>query len=279
MFLTNAFALPEKYMPKHNHWHVAAIDMDDTLLHSDGSVSTRNLAALQQWQRAGNRLVIATGRPRRSVKPALPAALGALPIICYNGAEIHIDGRTIYEKLIPPDAVRQIVEEAQAAAPEATIGLEVHGELYLNRPTNRSTPYHVADLLEVACHPAAKVLVFGEQLERLTPMLASLPATARAMLSARYRFIQILAHGADKAVALRELMAAWDVPLAHVVAFGDDTNDVEMLRESGLGVAMANAVDEVRAVADHITATNDEDGVALVLEQLLTGAQLDCAST
>lgn len=256
-------------MPERTNLEIAAIDLDDTLLRSDGSVSPRNLAALQQWQRAGRQIVIATGRPRRSVQPALPAVLGTLPIICYNGAEIHINGRTIYEKLIPPDAVRQIVEQALAAAPDATIGLEVHGELYLNRVTNRTTPYHVADLLEVARHPAAKVLLFGDQLERLTPLLASLPSTARALLSARYRFVQILAEGADKAVALQELMAAWGRPLADVVAFGDDTNDIEMLRISGLGVAMANAVDEVRAVADHITATNDEDGVALILERLL----------
>ncbi|RIK43550.1 MAG: Cof-type HAD-IIB family hydrolase, partial [Chloroflexi bacterium] len=74
---------------------------------------------------------------------------------------------------------------------------------------------------------------------------------------------------ANKAAALAVLMADWGVPLAQVVAFGDDTNDIEMLQECGLGVAVANAADEVKQVADEITATNDEDGVAIVLERLL----------
>ena len=66
-------------------------------------------------------------------------------------------------------------------------------------------------------------------------------------------------------------MNAWGIALSSVVAFGDDTNDVEMLRECGLGVAMANAVDEVKAVADFITLNNDDDGVGIVLEKLLAG--------
>jgi hydroxymethylpyrimidine pyrophosphatase-like HAD family hydrolase len=70
------------------------------------------------------------------------------------------------------------------------------------------------------------------------------------------------------------LLGRWQRPLSSVVAFGDDTNDVEMVRTSGLGVAMANAVDAVKAVAAHITMTHDEDGVAMVLEKLLEGAEL-----
>lgn len=248
---------------------VAALDLDDTLLRSDGSLSARTLAVLRQWQSAGRRLVIATGRPHRSVAPVLPDELHNTPLICYNGAEIHIDGRKIFENLIPPEAVRTIVEQVQLAAPSTIVGLEVQGELYLNRAMKRASPYHVADLLAVAVHPAAKVLIFGEELEPVAPLLAKLPAAAKALLSARYQFIQILAAGANKATALAVLMAEWGVPLTQVVAFGDDTNDIEMIQECGLGVAVANAVDEVKAVANLVTASNDEDGVALVLEQLL----------
>lgn len=248
---------------------VAALDLDDTLLRSDGSLSARTLTALRNWQEAGRRLVIATGRPHRSVAPVLPPELYNTPVICYNGAEIHVDGYKIFENLIPPDAVRTIVEQVQRTAPSAIVGLEVHGELYLNRAMKRASPYHVANLLEMAVHPAAKVLIFGEELQPVIPVLAELPAAAKALLSARYQFIQILAAGANKAAALAVLMADWGVPLAQVVAFGDDTNDIEMLQECGLGVAVANAADEVKQVADEITATNDEDGVAIVLERLL----------
>jgi 5-amino-6-(5-phospho-D-ribitylamino)uracil phosphatase len=251
---------------------VAAIDLDDTLLRSDGTISARTLAALRHWQEAGHRLVIATGRPHRSIHPALPDLLHDLPVICYNGAEIHLDGRRIHQAFIPAEVVRLIVEQILQTTPDCTLGLEVGGELYVNRTMNRSTPYHVADLLTVAAQPAAKVLIFGEDLARLMPLLAGLPPTARALYSARYpHFVQILAAGASKAAALAILLAQSGESLSGVVAFGDDTNDVEMLRECGLGVAVSNAVPEVKAVADIITASNDEDGVALVLERLLAG--------
>src|SRR4051812_37823217 len=68
---------------------VAAIDLDDTLLRSDGSISPRSLLTLRAWRAAGNQIVIATGRPRRTVATVLPAELHDAPLVSYNGAEIH----------------------------------------------------------------------------------------------------------------------------------------------------------------------------------------------
>jgi Cof subfamily protein (haloacid dehalogenase superfamily) len=251
---------------------IAAVDLDDTLLRNDGTISRRTLAALGDWLQSGRQVVIATGRPRRSVSAVLPVEMQALPLICYNGAAIYLDGCCIYENLIPPEAAHLIVAQMQLAAPEAIIGLEIDGELYLNRPMQRATPYHVTDLQTLEGRAAAKVLLFGGAGDALTPVLQNLPASARALHSARYQFVQVLAATADKAEALRVLMGEWDAPLAQVAAFGDDTNDTEMVRVCGLGVAVANAVAEVKAVADEITASNDEDGVALVLERLITSA-------
>ena len=75
--------------------------------------------------------------------------------------------------------------------------------------------------------------------------------------------------GASKAAALGWLLDRWGLSQEDVVAFGDDVNDVEMVAEAGLGVAMANAVPEVKAAADRITVSNEEDGVAVVLEEFL----------
>lgn len=256
---------------------IAAIDLDETLLQSDGTVSPRAQHALRTWQKEDRQIVIATGRPYRSVARSLPEDLRQLPLICYNGAELHLDGAKIYENFIAVDATRQLVAELLRVAVDATIGVELGGELYLNRPMNRPSPYHVADLLEVAVQPAAKILIFAEALEAFTPLFNDLPGTCRVLLTPKYRFAQILACTADKAEALQVLLQRWQRPLATVVAFGDDTNDVDMVRLSGLGVAMANAVDAVKAVAKHITAGHDEDGVALVLESLLAGEELSAA--
>ncbi len=248
---------------------VAAIDLDDTLLCNDGTITLRTLQALRTWRAEGNHIIIATGRPRRTVGTVLPVELHDAPLVSYNGAEIHIKGEKIYANLIPAVATLEIVTRLLEAVPDAEIGLEIDNVLYLNRPSTRPRLYQVANLLEMATQPAAKVLVFGDELSGVEAIMTSLPPGAQALYSGRYRFLQILAQNVDKAEALRFLLPQWGLTPAQMVAFGDDTNDVEMVRISGLGVAMANAVPEVLAVADRVTTTNEEDGVALVLEELL----------
>lgn len=249
---------------------IAAIDLDDTLLQHDGTISPYTLEQLLAWQQRGRKVVIATGRPPRSIGAALPAALQTVPWVCYNGAEIHLANQRIYANHISVADTQTIIAQLLAHAPQSLIGLEIDGQLYLNRTASRSTPYQVADL-QTLRQPTAKVLIFSENgtpLERLT---MDFPTTTQPLYSARYpHFIQILATECNKAVALRHLVESWGATLADVVAFGDDTNDVEMVALSGRGVAVANAVEEVKAVADYITSSNNDDGVAAVLHALLT---------
>ncbi|RIK38376.1 MAG: hypothetical protein DCC57_20950 [Chloroflexi bacterium] len=96
-----------------------------------------------------------------------------------------------------------------------------------------------------------------------------MPAGARALLSDKYSLVQILAASADKAEALRFVVERWQLDMSQVAAFGDDVNDVEMVRNAGLGVAVENAIPAVKAVANRVTRSNDEDGVALILAELL----------
>ena len=248
---------------------IAAIDLDDTLLRSDGTLSPQTLTMLDQWQASGRRIVIATGRPPRSIGRSLPETLHGVPWICYNGAEIRLADAPIYQNLVPAADVYEILTRIQQVTPSLLVGVEIDNVLYLNRTANRTTPYEVADLFALD-KPAAKVLLFSENAEPLARLAFDLPITSRVLYSARYpHFIQIIGCTTDKAEALRTLVGEWHMSMADVVAFGDDTNDTDMVRDSGLGVAMDNAVEEVKAVADCVTKSNDEDGVALVLAALL----------
>ncbi|MCB0186488.1 MAG: HAD family phosphatase [Caldilineaceae bacterium] len=248
---------------------IAAIDLDDTLLRSDGTISPHTLTQLAAWQAAGRQVVIATGRPPRSIGHALPQALQTIPWICYNGAEIRLQDERIYDHLIPATDAQTIIGQILDAHPEALIGVEIDGTLFLNRTARRTTPYEIADLATLR-QAAAKILIFDEKQQALPPLAFEIPATAQPLYSARYpHFIQILATDCNKATALAHLVAGMEKTLEQVVAFGDDTNDVEMVTLAGLGIAVENAVAEVKAAADQVTATNDEDGVALALAQLL----------
>jgi Cof subfamily protein (haloacid dehalogenase superfamily) len=248
---------------------VLAADLDDTLLRSDHQLSPRTLDALRRWRIAGGHVVVATGRPTRSVAAALPPDLHDIPWITYNGAEIVHNGACVFADPITIDATRTIVELARSLMPESVVGLEVDGALYLNRVMARPAPYRVADLLDVAIRPAAKILLFHTDASAAGDLLAQLPPGTRGMVSVKYQLVQILAASADKAAALRFLVERWGLSMDNVVAFGDDVNDVDMVAAAGYGVAVANAVAEVLAVADCITLSNDEDGVAAVVERLL----------
>jgi len=247
---------------------VLAIDLDETLLRNDGSVSERTLKTLAAWEASGRRAVIATGRPPRNARQ-IPDALLHLPCVCYNGAAIYQDGVQQYAQTIPAQDARSIVEGLLAADWPDWIGIEIDDVLHINKHSERWGHVYTPDLLTVAEQPAAKILLSMRGYLHAEPYLGRLPDSAKVLLSEKYDLAQIMPVGSSKAIALHHLMDSWGITLSHVAAFGDDVNDVEMVAEAGLGVAMDNAVAEVKAVADCITASNDQDGVALVVEELL----------
>ncbi len=250
---------------------VIASDLDDTLLRKDGTVSESTLALFADWEALGHRLIIATGRPTRSARATLAPILAHVPLICYNGAVAFENGDTIYEQYIPGPDVQTLVERLLIHAPHARIGLEIDDQLFLNEepPRPALSGHTVVDLSTVAHRPAAKILLRRSQADLLGDALDVLPDTVQVMVSNRYDLIQIMPKGVDKAHALAALVARWGLDLKNVVAFGDDVNDVGMLKQCGLGVAVSNAVPEVLAAADRITGTPEEDGVGQVVDWLM----------
>lgn len=247
---------------------VLAIDLDETLLHNDGTVSERTLKTLAAWESSGRRTVIATGRPPRSARK-IPDALLHLPCVCYNGASIYQEGIACYTRTIAPTDARGIVERLLAVNTPGWIGMEIDDALYINRQSERWGHIYTPDLLAIAEQPTAKIILPLQDYLYAEPLFGGLPDSCRVLLSEKYDIAQIMPGQSSKAVALHHLMERWGVTMDHVAAFGDDVNDVEMVAQAGLGVAMDNAVAEVKAVADRITASNDDDGVAQVVEDLL----------
>src|SRR5688572_15548219 len=127
-------------LPLHPH-SVLVLDLDDTLLRSDETISDRTLTALNRWRKAGNAIIIATGRPTRSIANVLPDDLHSVPWITYNGAYIYLDGQCIYENLIPSDVIHTIIRLVNETVPDCTMGLEIDNKLFANRTINRAYPY------------------------------------------------------------------------------------------------------------------------------------------
>jgi Cof subfamily protein (haloacid dehalogenase superfamily) len=251
-----------------------ALDLDDTLLDADKRVSPTNLAALECWLTAGHAIVVATGRPPRSVAPVLPPLLQSAPRIVYNGAQAIVDGQVVYANPLPAAAVRQMLTWTAQSDKEWWIGLEIEDQLYVNRHFAKPDPFVVADLQELWAQPVSKMIFFfpngrGD----IDPLLAAVPAGARALVTPKFSIVQLCASTANKAEALRHLLRPRGLNMDDVIAIGDDINDVEMVRASGIGVAVENALPEVKAVADWIAPHHDADGVAHTIYRLLVQNQ------
>ncbi len=254
-----------------------ASDLDGTLLKDDGTVSPRTRAALARAAALGIAIVLVTGRPPRWVRD-MPALTGAhAEVVCANGALLYdVDAHAIIEHAPLSCALAvELVDALRATARGSTFACEM--AFRFGRDTDYQPRMPPADELVgdvrdmVAAIPATKLIVRDDLIEH-----DALVAAVRHVVRGRaevthsgFGIVEISAPGVDKAHGLRAACARHGVALADTVAFGDMPNDIPMLVRAGLGVAVANAHADVRAIANEITASNEDDGVARVIERLL----------
>ncbi len=258
-----------------------ATDLDGTIVHDDGSVSVRTLAAFSAAMSAGIRVVFVTGRPPRWMAAVAEATGHNGLAICANGAYVYdLHAESIVETFaMSEETARLAVDRVRGVMPESTFGIETadgfgHEPAYKPRwgvdPLLAIGPIH--DLLD---RPLAKLLVRDESLDgdtmlsRARPVLLNVAEVTHSDVNDC--LLEVSALGVSKASTLARLAASWGIEPAEVVAFGDMPNDVEMLRWAGTGYAMADAHPEVLAAVDNLARTILEDGVAEVLESLLEG--------
>ena len=264
---------------------LVASDLDGTLLRPDETVSERTREAIVAVRRAGITLVLVTGRPPRALAP-IAARIGVGGIaICANGAVVwDLDAGTMVDVTpLAADLAAGLVRELREAIPGVLFAVELeHGfgrEAGWTDGTGPPRPRLVeretpevpeADALELVTGPVVKLLVrhptlpFPEVARRARQAVGE-----HAVVTwAGTRLLEISAAGVTKAWALERLCARLGVRRQQVLALGDMENDLPMLAWAGHSVAVANAQPDVLDAADEVTASNVEDGVALVLERL-----------
>ena len=261
---------------------LAAIDLDGTLLRSDRSVSERSRAAIASARRAGIAVVVATARsPRGAVPLAQEAGIGGLAI-CANGATVYdLDaGRIVRHTPLAVATAHELVRGLRRRFPEIVFGWE-HELRFGSEPAYEALrqpqwwprpedAYEPCDPLEWTL-PMTKLLARLPEadLEHLLAVAAQLAGDDASTTLAGDAFVEMAAPGVGKDAALARLAAESGFGAEDVVAFGDHLTDRAMVAWAGHGVAVANAHPAVIAVADEVCASNDEDGVARVLERLV----------
>ena len=268
-------------------YSIIALDLDGTLTNSEKIITLRTFDALMKAQREGVRLVLASGRPTFGIS-ALANQLQLADyggyVLSYNGGRIIdwcektvIFSQVVDQKLVP--ILYDFAEKAQLPIvtylPDAILASKNEGEYLAEEARINGMPVVVAqNFVEEAMQIAGgstKFLIPGEpelliQLE--SEMKAALSEQMEVFRSAPF-FLELPPKGIDKAQSLQRLLTHLGLERESLMAFGDGFNDLSMIQFAGQGVAMANAVEEVKSIADFVTTSNEEDGIAHALEHLL----------
>ena len=252
-------------------FRLAAIDLDGTLLRSDGTISPRTRDAVRN---SGLQIVLVTARGPLTIHEIASELGTGGTAICSNGAlVIDLATQEIQrQRLLETEVAIRLVHELRERLPGIRFAVEHEG--FAHEPGfsawNWTPPpgTRVADVVELLRDPATKLILRHAEHDTVAiqDLARELVGEGATVVASGAEAVEVTAAGVNKATAVAEL----GFPPEEVVAFGDYPNDIPLLTWAGHGVAMGNAHVEVLAIADEVTGTNDEDGVALVFERLIS---------
>ncbi|MDX3536033.1 Cof-type HAD-IIB family hydrolase [Streptomyces sp. MB09-01] len=261
---------------------VVATDLDGTLLRGDLSVSPRTRTALVRATALGARHLVVTGRPAAGCRSLLePLGYRGLAV-CGQGAQLYDVGadRLLSSATLDRSTVRELVERIAESAGPLELGVVTAGLSgeFLVTPGFGERVRHGWRLVEghtdLWTRPVEKVLIRSRRLDddALAALAHRVCAGRIAVTHSGEGMVELLPAGVSKATGLAAAARRLGFSAADTVAFGDMPNDIPMLEWAAHGVAMGNAHAALRRHADEIAPTNEEDGVAVVLERLFPPA-------
>jgi len=247
---------------------VIVLDLDGTLLKNNKTVSDRTLKALRKCEELGKQIVIATARPPRLGAIKLPEKLQREFMIFYNGAEIYHNREKIYSNCIPFDSLKIIKNILLKNHNECRVSFEINNKLYANFDVEicfGKVEFETIRLDTFELKPTTKILVDISSIDDIEAFKSNLPCDCHMVITDNGSLGQIMAYGVNKLNALSYILHKLGTTIDRVMFFGDDINDIELIKECGIGVAMGNAVLTVKEAADYVTKSNEEDGIAVFL--------------
>ena len=263
---------------------VICCDIDGTLVRDDKSLSEENIRWIHRAvHEAGVHFTLVSGRMVNGVRPFYERMGITGPVSCYNGGTlVDENGRIVDEHRMPHDIAMALMDVRDRNKADAVIfdGMRWFLE------TRDSYPYpQKRKVYESDCETGVfrellqqfdtnKVIFLSPDKKVLDDVDADIRRTIDTSRISFYRnadFLEIMASGYDKGSAIDALARYYDIDYSHIMALGDDYNDVPMLKKAGISVAMENSVPEAKAVAKYITDTNNNDGVAKAIKKHVFG--------
>lgn len=265
-------------------YQMIVLDLDGTLTNSKKVITPKTKAALMDIQRAGKTVVLASGRPTPGIlhlADELELQKFGGYILSFNGAKIiHCKTKEIiYNKTLPSECISALYEKAKEngigilSYTESEIVLGNGKDKYseLEAKINGLPLREVEDFPKFMNFSVNKCLMTGEpeQIIVAQDQLREMFKESLNIFRSEPFFLEIMPSNIDKAYSLQKLLEFLGYEKSQMICCGDGFNDLSMIRYAGLGVAMENAQPEVKAEADFVTYSNDEDGIAHVIEKFM----------
>lgn len=261
-------------------YKMIAIDIDDTLLNDDLLVSEATKEALAAARDLDTIITLATGRMYASAQAVARQLALNVPLITYQGALIKnlLDETVLYERYVPKSITQYIFDYAQKhdlhiqAYYDDQLVVPEANELVYDYVAQSAIPYHVEpDFQSIVTQPMSKLLFIDEPqvLDDIAKELTSNIGDQVHLTKSKPHYLEVLHLEATKGHAIAFLAKHYGLDLSQVIAIGDSWNDLQMIEAAGLGVAMGNAVEPLKEIADYITTSNNDNGVQHVIERFI----------
>lgn len=263
--------------------HLIALDLDGTLLKDDKTISKTTKNVIQKAREAGHEVMIATGRPFRSSELYYKELDLTTPIVNFNGAFVHHpkdQSWGLHHTPLDMQVAKEIVEASHDFSFHNIIAevlddvyLHYHDEKLMNIFNLGKLQVTTGDLREFLSASPTSMLIHTDEahIKQISRHLSDVHAEVihQRSWAEPFHIIEIIKAGLSKAIGLQQACDYLQIPKERVIAFGDEDNDLEMLEFAGYGVAMGNGIDQVKNIAKDVTLTNEEDGIAVYLNDLL----------
>lgn len=262
-------------------YKLMAVDMDGTLLTSEKTISPKTVCAIEKAYAAGKVVTISTGRPVQGLSKYEDVIKPDVPVITYNGAmiiKLH-SKEVLFHQCIDKASAKEAIEKGIEIG--TTVVVWSDNKLYANKINERVDSYKLLSGLEpiiiedidALVEQGVTKLLWLDEAEKHFKHQEWLDKTLVnkkiVYCTSQPTFLEFMGEGVSKAVALERLGQMLGSTREEAIAVGDGFNDLEMIEYAGLGVAMENAPEGVKAKADYITDSNDEDGVAKAIEKFM----------
>ncbi len=241
-------------------------DLDRTLLHTDKTISEDTYSVLKRCRDRGILLMAATARPQRAIL-TYHGQIGFDAITTLNGARIILPQGVIENGIVPSSA--ESILQKVFGIPDIVLSLETAEGLFSNIPIPEwnSTVFRGFPALPTE-RAVYKILVSGGG-ENLQEQIRQSLTDDTYMTVAEGTLMQIMSTASTKWNGIRAMLEAEGIARDEAVYFGDDNDDIEPIKNCGVGVAVSNAIDKVLEAADYVTESNDMDGVARYIEKYI----------